>query len=406
MPSMGDIVTVLSVDERRMTEGLKRAEMAAQRAGVNFGMAFQQGGARMAQQAGFMLQDFTSVLSMGGANALPRALSGVMNNVQMLGAAFGPVGMAATALGGALAGILLPELLKADDVIGKYLESLKEQEAALDRQVASIKRVMQAQQELDRMVEESDGKGIERARKRADNDLAQIQAEIQARGRALQGNLNQAMANDPNAFRQFAGPRQMFDDGGRINPGVGLEFADPKMAEAFKRQMDALNELQQKEREIVEQRKRLNREENPAKARAADMEGAKRAFEEENRLFKQRVDAIREMEDRTRSPAEKFAEELTRIQQMLQAGDITPELASRAIVQAREGLPPQRVTQEAAMFGSSAAASAIIKAEANASRQAEEFRIQQNILDELKQQKQALQDIKANTENWMVVDLP
>lgn len=80
--------------------------MPAGKKGPNFGM--------MASQVGFGLQDFSSQVmnSKNGIDGLGRGIMAVSNNVQMLGASFGPTGLAVTAIGGALAGIILPMAIK------------------------------------------------------------------------------------------------------------------------------------------------------------------------------------------------------------------------------------------------------------------------------------------------------
>ncbi len=68
----------------------------------------------MIQQMGFAVQDFSSQMANAKttADGLGRGVMAVSNNVQMLGAAFGPTGLAVTAIGGALAGIVLPPMIR------------------------------------------------------------------------------------------------------------------------------------------------------------------------------------------------------------------------------------------------------------------------------------------------------
>jgi hypothetical protein len=70
--------------------------------------------ARIMQQVGFGLQDFTSQVmnSKNAVDGIGRGIMAVSNNVQMLGSSFGATGLAVTAIGGALAGIVLPPLIK------------------------------------------------------------------------------------------------------------------------------------------------------------------------------------------------------------------------------------------------------------------------------------------------------
>jgi hypothetical protein len=98
---------------RGMTRaGASMSAMRSQAAATRGGMASLSGSIT---QAAFAAQDFTSVLSTGGRNALGRALMSTMNNVQMLGAMFGPWGLAVTAAAGAVGSILIPKLLETKD---------------------------------------------------------------------------------------------------------------------------------------------------------------------------------------------------------------------------------------------------------------------------------------------------
>jgi hypothetical protein len=71
-------------------------------------------GAMAIQQAGFALQDFNSqmVNAKTTAEGFGRGMSAIANNVQMLGMAFGPTGLAITAVGGALLSVAVPALVK------------------------------------------------------------------------------------------------------------------------------------------------------------------------------------------------------------------------------------------------------------------------------------------------------
>lgn len=98
----------------------KKAEAAMKNTAGGFSGA---GGARALQQVGFGIQDFASQFETRG---LAGGIAAVSNNVQMLGAGFGPVGLAVTALGGALGGILLPKLI---ELSGWFKDGKKEADA-------------------------------------------------------------------------------------------------------------------------------------------------------------------------------------------------------------------------------------------------------------------------------------
>ena len=84
------------------------------------------------QQMGFAVQDFASQMANAKttADGLGRGVMAVSNNVQMLGAAFGPTALAYTAIGGALAGLILPPMIKwvfqADELKQKMADAKEE----------------------------------------------------------------------------------------------------------------------------------------------------------------------------------------------------------------------------------------------------------------------------------------
>src|SRR3990167_10809742 len=84
-------------------------------------------------QAAFAAQDFSSILSMGGRNALGRALMSTANNVQMLGASFGPWGLAISAVAGALASVLIPKLFEGASAFAEIANSIKDATGRLDK---------------------------------------------------------------------------------------------------------------------------------------------------------------------------------------------------------------------------------------------------------------------------------
>lgn len=142
--NVGSLNATLSLSAFEFQNGLKQSETAAMQfaettevaskkaaaslGGIANGSAIR-GGARALQQVGFGIQDFSSQLETRGIGG---AISAVSNNVQMLGAAFGPVGLAVSAVGGALAGILLPKLLESTGWFGKSKEALSEYRKELD----------------------------------------------------------------------------------------------------------------------------------------------------------------------------------------------------------------------------------------------------------------------------------
>ena len=143
----GDIVTVLDADIQPFKIGIQEFANEAKRKCAEVNQTLQTVGApkgggaasglgRTVQGIGFAMQDFSSVLSMGGPGALQRALSSTMNNVQMLGAAFGPTGMAITAVGGALGAMLIPKLIESESAFDRMISMERE---ATERMYGLIK---------------------------------------------------------------------------------------------------------------------------------------------------------------------------------------------------------------------------------------------------------------------------
>lgn len=406
MALSGDMTVVLNADERRLQEGLKRAERAAKNAASSIGAAFMSG--TTISSVSYGAQDFLSVLMQGGDRSFSRAIGAVTNNIQMMGAAWGPWGIATTtAL--ALTAQVGTAMYEAASGTEEATKALQEQAKEFERLTNRRQQGLEFGQRLQRL--------------EADGTSKQIKDEIQAT-RDRRQRITSEIADREKRISEL----QKIDDaagGGTVDwMGRPVKTEAGKQIEEQEKAIDRLRDerrrfanreaalerampgAEAREKEKKARKDQIDQERRDARERQQDMARIeKEAADAEGRAFADRVRAIEQMEQQTRTPLEAYRARLEEIQIMAGRGDISPELAARGIAQARSLLPQQSTTQEAAMFGSSAAASAIIKAEANASRQAEEFRVQQNILDEIKGQRQALDDIKANTDQWMIVEL-
>lgn len=135
--NVGSLNATLSLSAFEFQNGLKQSETAAMQFATTTEVASRRAdtaiasvgkgngiasGARALQQVGFGIQDFSSQFETRG---LAGGIAAVTNNVQMLGAAFGPVGLAVSAVGGALAGIFLPKLIESSGVFGASKTELK-----------------------------------------------------------------------------------------------------------------------------------------------------------------------------------------------------------------------------------------------------------------------------------------
>lgn len=154
MTNVGNLNATLTLSQFEFNAGLKQSETAAmefastvemqsRRADQSLGRVGKNnvaGGLGMAvepvKQLGFAIQDFSSQLETRGIGP---AIGAVTNNVQAMGAALGPVGAAAFAVGGALAGILLPRLIETGTIFGRTAE---EAARAADRLKAAADKIL------------------------------------------------------------------------------------------------------------------------------------------------------------------------------------------------------------------------------------------------------------------------
>jgi hypothetical protein len=127
MSSIGDISVAMGLDDAKWVAGVLKIQNTSAQLGQT--VKRNLGGAGMAQtfqQAAFGASDFAAVLSMGGKNALGRALMSTANNVQMLGAAFGPWGMVATTAAATLGSILIPKLFEGETAFDAITRGIEE----------------------------------------------------------------------------------------------------------------------------------------------------------------------------------------------------------------------------------------------------------------------------------------
>lgn len=126
---IGDLRAIAGIDDVEWVKGVLRIQNA------NKGLASSMNNdlGRGISQVGFAIQDFTSVLAMGGANSLGRAMMATMNNVQMLGTSFGPWGLAITSVAGSLGSILIPRLMDADSKTEELTDATKKHIAEYEK---------------------------------------------------------------------------------------------------------------------------------------------------------------------------------------------------------------------------------------------------------------------------------
>jgi len=149
-------------------------------------------GAMAIQQMGFAVQDFSSQMTNAKttADGLGRGVMAVSNNVQMLGAAFGPTGLAVTAIGGAVAGIVLPPMIRWVYQADLLKESIAEAKEEAREYAAELRRASEQQDQKTAALPGMTTKEFEAMRadrmKSAKADMQQTEAELAAQTQIIE----------------------------------------------------------------------------------------------------------------------------------------------------------------------------------------------------------------------------
>lgn len=234
---------------------------ASQSALAGAGAARGFNGAGIAQQLGFGFQDFSSQVmnSKNMVDGLGRGFMAVSNNIQMMGASFGPTTMAVTAIGGGLAGVIIPMMLKWLDLSA---ESTKEAERTADGIKKQISALAELRAEKEKGVPK-DGKTpyLDQLNKERD-EIRKRQQEVLEINRRLKDasektNTEKAQDAENTARRveQWDVPARLRSGLGMMGGGTGI-IESTASANAAKEEADLRSHLQEQERLLQESRQR------------------------------------------------------------------------------------------------------------------------------------------------------
>lgn len=392
MATLGDLTVVLNADEQRLVAGLKRAEAEANRTGSALANAL--GGSRFSQAIGmasYGVQDFTSVLAQGGSRSLSRAIGSVSNNIQQMGAAFGPWGIAVgTAIG--LGGQLAAAMYESSSGMEALEKKTKDAADAFEKLVDRNRQGLEFMQKLRQLEGDGSPKQIQQEKQAAQNRVETIDNEMRMRRQKMR-----ELVESDQRLRAGGGGKNLFG------------FAEESIFEKeIAKQQKELDQLRDERRRFTNRVTELGKLEGPAgqreKNETAEKERKKNALreqeQEEQRTFveferriKARADLAKRLESETRTPQERYARRMSEINDLLKGGDITPQMAARAARQAGESLPAQKMSQEALLEGSSAAISAITQAAISEQQQRSAIEIQKQILQQLRDNGQATNEL-------------
>lgn len=248
---LGLYTGALEQDSKRAIDAFERMDasaaklkntMVASETVLKSGGGFGRGGAQIAQQLGFGMQDFSSQLmnSKNLADGLGRGIMSVSNNVQMMGAAFGPTGMAITAIGGAVAGMVLPATIK-------WLMNTEAEEKALKDVADQYERIAKL------------NNSIVNARFTDSKDLANSTGELKKQLAVLREKEDaelKLMAPQRNQLRELRGKLPGADkEAARVPDGVN--FTDMDAAIARSKALELRDEIAKLEKAIAPSNERL-----------------------------------------------------------------------------------------------------------------------------------------------------
>jgi hypothetical protein len=408
MAVVGDLVAYLSMDSSRFAQGAQQAQVVAVQTNAAMTKAFSP---QVFQQAGFALQDFMSILQMGGANAAARAFGGVANNVQMLGAAFGPMGMAVTSVGGALAGILIPALLRSEEATNTLTQRTQDLQTALNARLDALQAAHDREMKLNDLAREGNAQRIARERDNAVTEARLIEERLRIRQEAYRDALlrenvlaQEAGGQAARAFVEEAGRRRevplasAFGPSGEVREGFTVSVEE-KTFNALRTQKDEIDKLKAARKENLALAEALQGvegnnaaamaalgpEERLARVRQQQADAQRKQWENDNKAFAEGIKQ-REMWNKTRTPAERYRMEVQKIADQFKRGIIDEESATRALAQLQPQGEQIRTTQGALTQGSAAAISAITQAVGAKDAQAQQLQI-------AKQQLEAAQEL-------------
>jgi hypothetical protein len=397
------------MDSSRFAQGAQQAQVVAVQTNAAMSKAFSP---QVFQQAGFALQDFMSILQMGGANAAARAFGGVANNVQMLGAAFGPMGMAVTSVGGALAGILIPALLRSEEATNTLTQRTQDLQTALNARLDALQAAHDREMKLNDLAREGNAQRIARERDNAVTEARLIEERLRIRQEAYRDALlrenvlaQEAGGQVARAFVEEAGRRRevplasAFGPSGEVREGFTVSVEE-KTFNALRTQKDEIDKLKAARRENLALAEALQGvegnnaaamaalgpEERLARVRQQQADAQRRQLENDNKAFAEGIKQREEMWNKTRTPAERYRMEVQKIADQFKRGIIDEESATRALAQLQPQGEQIRTTQGALTQGSAAAISAITQAVGAKDAQAQQLQI-------AKQQLEAAQEL-------------
>ena len=409
MAVVGDLVAYLSMDSSRFAQGAQQAQVVAVQTNAAMTKAFSP---QVFQQAGFALQDFMSILQMGGANAAARAFGGVANNVQMLGAAFGPMGMAVTSVGGALAGILIPALLRSEEATSTLTQRTQDLQTALNARLDALQAAHDREMKLNDLAREGNAQRIARERDNAVTEARLIEQRLRIRQEAYRDALlrenvlaQEAGGQAARAFVEEAGRRRevplasAFGPSGEVREGFTVSVEE-KTFNALRTQKDEIDKLKAARKENLALAEALQGvegnnaaamaalgpEERLARVRQQQADAQRKQWENDNKAFAEGIKQREEMWNKTRTPAERYRMEVQKIADQFKRGIIDEESATRALAQLQPQGEQIRTTQGALTQGSTAAISAITQAVGAKDAQAQQLQV-------AKQQLEAAQEL-------------
>jgi hypothetical protein len=238
-------------------------------------------GAQAIQQSAFAMQDFTSQFmnAKTTVDGLGRGVMAMSNNVQMLGAAFGPTALAVTAIGGAITAVVIPGMIRWLDLSKEATKEADRLAMAMERQADLMGKMRAARGEGGLTQLESERRTI----RETEESLKFLNGRIAD----ASNKINEASNRDIEAHRRMVAE---WDVPGRFRAGLNQMFGGTGVAESqatanAKKELDLLRESI-RERELIlaearEREKKIEKEFGPQIRQQEERRKQREAWESE-----------------------------------------------------------------------------------------------------------------------------
>jgi hypothetical protein len=342
MGEVGDISTVLTLDEYEFMTGMRNAteatrefaresEHSAHAAGHAHGSLH-----RPLHKATHLAMAASFALSAGeGETGLVGGLEKASMLIPMIGMAFGPVGTMIGITGGLIATAFLGPLKAAQEEAKKFGEQLKHAGEEWSKLIEARGADVKFGQTVQRMADAGDVEGIEKQREQYEDQIKMADAKM-AEARKKQAAVMAAtgMFNTPDQH----------EHGLQVAGGISELFGSDNGNPAFHMPEENIEAIKQSRREIekIEEEKRQGEERLHELEMAMDEARAAEARKLEDERQAQALENAKKLQEAYEAPFEKAKQKQEELDQAFRSGLINSDLYERGSKKIQENLAKEQ----------------------------------------------------------------